>query len=100
MLTADKIKQLFRVLDEELRRKGVVGEVGICGGAVMCLVFKARPATKDVEAVFAPTREIRIGYLQLRTPAEVFDIIQTYYPRQLIPAKTQFLIEELLPRED
>jgi hypothetical protein len=40
-----------------------------------------------------------INYLQLRIPAEVFEIIQTYYPRQLIPAKTQFLIEELLPQE-
>ncbi len=37
-----------------------------------------------------------IDYLQLRAPAEVFDIIQAYYPKQLIPAKTQFLVEELL----
>ena len=167
MLSSDQIKQLFRVLDEELRNKGVVGEIGICGGAVMCLVFKARAATKDVDAVFAPTREIRdaaksmavrmgvpddwlndaakaffhvdppredvldlpnlrvwaptaqymlamkcvsarfdshdlddtkflIDYLHLRTPAEVCDIIQAYYPERLIPAKTQFLIEELL----
>ncbi len=43
---------------------------------------------------------ILIDYLNLRTPAEVFEIIQTYYPKQLIPAKTQFLVEELLPTED
>ena len=171
MLTSDQITQLFRALDEELCRKGVVGEVGICGGAVMCLVFQARRATKDVDAVFAPTQEIRnaakavaarlglpedwlndaakaffhvdppredvielpnlrvwaptarymlamkcisarfdshdledtrflIAYLQLRTPAEVFEIIQAYYPQRLIPPKTQFVIEELLPRPD
>lgn len=170
MLTADRITQLFRVLDEELRSRGVVGEVGICGGAVMCLVFQARPATKDVAAIFAPAQEIRdaakavaarmgiaedwlndaakaffhvdppredvlelpnlrvwaptarymlamkcvsarfdshdledtkflIDYLQIRTPAEVFDTVQAYYPKRLVPAKTQFLVEEILHRE-
>ena len=170
MLTIERIKQLFQALDEELRRKGVVGEVGICGGAVMCLVFQARRATKDVDAIFEPTQEIRtaaravatrlgvpedwlndaakaffhadppredvltlpnlrvwaptakymlamkcisarfdshdlddtkflIDYLQLRTASAVFDIIQTYYPQRLIPPKTQFLIEELLPEQ-
>lgn len=171
ILTSEQIKQLFQALDGELRKKGVLGEIGICGGAVMCLVFKARAATKNVDAVFAPTGEIRdaakaiasrmgipddwlndaakaffhvdppredvldlpnlrvwsptarymlamkcvsarfdshdlddtkflIDYLNLRTPAEVFDIIQTYYPQGLIPAKTQFLIEEVLSSEE
>jgi len=168
MLTVDRIRELFTALDDELRKKGVVGEVGICGGAVMCLVFQARRATKDVDAVFEPTQEIRdaakavaarcgvpedwlndaakaffhadppredvlslpnlrvwaptaaymlamkcvsarfdshdlddvkflIEYMGLESPAAVFGIIEVYYPKRLIPPKTQFLIEELLP---
>jgi len=171
MLDSELIKELFQALNEELSRLDVVGEIGICGGAVMCLVFEARQATKDVDGIFRPTREIRqasrrvadrfeidpdwlndaakafffadpprqdvlnlsnlhiwaptaqymlamkcvsarfdsldrddveflIQYLGLKTSEQVFEIIQRYYPRRLIPAKTQFLVEELLDNED
>jgi hypothetical protein len=167
VLTVDRIKELFSALDQELGKQGVIGEVGICGGAVMCLVFQTRRATKDVDAIFEPTREIRIAakavsarlgvpedwlndaakaffhadppredvlnlpnlrvwaptarymlamkcisarfdssdledtkflieYLQLQSPADAFEIIEAYYPKRLIPPKTQFLIEEIL----
>jgi hypothetical protein len=59
MLDANTIRRLFALLNEELATRGVVGEVGICGGAVMCLVFNARQSTKDVDGVFVPTQEIR-----------------------------------------
>ncbi|MCY3759984.1 MAG: hypothetical protein OXH50_01935 [Gemmatimonadetes bacterium] len=59
MLTVERIGELFAALDEELGRRDVIGEVGICGGAVMCLVFQARRATKDVNAIFEPADEIR-----------------------------------------
>ena len=59
MLDIALLKKLLRALNEELAKKKVVGEIGICGGAVMCLVFRARNATKDVDAVFEPTEEIR-----------------------------------------
>ena len=59
MLTAKKIHSLFSALDNELLRMGVKGEVGICGGAVMCLVFNARRSTKDIDAIFEPASEIR-----------------------------------------
>jgi hypothetical protein len=59
VLDAETIRELFAALDEELRARDVIGEIGLCGGAVMCLVFKARPATKDVDAIFEPTADIR-----------------------------------------
>lgn len=59
MLGVKLIRDLFKSLNEELARKNVVGEVGICGGAVMCLVYKARGSTKDVDAIFEPVKEIR-----------------------------------------
>jgi len=40
--------------------------------------------------------EFLVEYLGLKTPEEVFTIIRDYYPKELIPAKTQFLIEEIL----
>jgi hypothetical protein len=59
MLDTRTIKKLFKALNSELKKKDVVGEIGLCGGAVMCLVFNARAATKDIDAIFHPTREIR-----------------------------------------
>jgi len=149
MLDIDTIEKLFCALNEELGSRGVTGEVGICGGAVMCLVFKARTATRDVDGIFKPTREIReaaarvgralgvpenwlnyphlrvwaptaeymlamkcvsarfdthdqgdvvflIQHLGLRRPDDVLEIVCRYYPEGTVPAKTRFLLEELL----
>lgn len=166
MLTRERIRELLSALNEELQLRSVVGEVVLCGGAVMCLVFKARASTKDVDAIFAPPRILReaarkvarrlgaaedwlndaakgyflsdpprqavmalsnlrvwaptadymlamkcvsarfdthdrddvvflIGHLGLKTPSEVFEIVSRYYPRDRVPAKTRFLVEEI-----
>lgn len=166
MLSVSNIKKLFRALNDELKKSDVIGEIGICGGAVMCLVFQAREATKDIDGIFKPVKEIReaakrvahqnslpedwlndaakayfhidppkesvlefshlrvwapradymlamkatsarfdskdkddviflIKYLNLKNAKGVFTILEKYYPRSQIPAKTQFFIEEL-----
>lgn len=171
MLDTLLIKRLFKELNKELSKKEIIGEIGICGGAVMCLVYHARPATKDVDAIFEPTKEIRkasklvahkfgldehwlndavkgffhadppredvfnmshlrvwastadymlamkcisarfdtfdrddiiflISYLKFTEPEQVFDIIGKYYPHNKIPAKTKFLIEEIMQDSD
>lgn len=58
-LTAHDIRRLLELLGEELETAGVEGELYLVGGAVMCLAFDARAATRDVDALFRPTREIR-----------------------------------------
>src|SRR5688572_25022122 len=58
-MTAEEITQYLHELNDELRLLNIKGEVSLFGGAVMCLAFKARPATKDVDAIFEPVREIR-----------------------------------------
>ena len=59
MLTHDQIIKYLEELNHALKDMSAIGEVCIYGGAVMCLVFKSRPATMDVDAVFEPSRKIR-----------------------------------------
>ena len=59
MLTAPRIRQLLGVLNTELAGRAVQGELFLAGGAVMCLVFHAREATKDIDALLVPAGELR-----------------------------------------
>ncbi len=53
------IRRLFGLLNDELRQADTVGEVFLVGGAVMCMVYDARPSTRDVAAVFRPAATVR-----------------------------------------
>ena len=59
MLSADRIVDLLTRLDAELAREGVTGELFLVGGAVMTLALAARPATYDVDGIFAPADVVR-----------------------------------------
>jgi hypothetical protein len=58
-MTAEEIEQYLREVNDELALQNMKGEICLYGGAVMCLVFKARPATKDIDAIFEPVKFIR-----------------------------------------
>ena len=166
MLSAKQIQELFEVLNQKLFEQGEIGEIGIIGGAVMCLVYQTRQATRDIDAIFHPSHVIRkladeiateyhldsdwlndaakgylrdsfqkedvlqlsnlrvwapepsymlcmkcmsarwdthdredvislIRHLKLKNAKQVFEIIESFYPKNKIPPKTQFFIEEV-----
>jgi hypothetical protein len=53
------IIRAFKHLDNELRDRGIEGELFLVGGAVMCLAYNVRPSTRDVDAVFKPPQIMR-----------------------------------------
>jgi hypothetical protein len=71
VLSADKIRELFALLDQALAREDVVGEVYVVGGAVMTLAFSARPSTNDVDAVFTPKEIVRRAARRVARDADV-----------------------------
>ncbi len=172
MLDRKTIIKALSLLDEVLRRDGVIGEICIFGGAAMILAFDGKFSTRDVDAIFVPKSTVadaivsiadqlglpadwlndgvkgfvsekedftsedmpdfenlrvirpsaryllamkclasRIGgygergdisdikilckHLACKTPQSVTEIILDYYPPSQIPAKTQFLLEEI-----
>jgi hypothetical protein len=60
-LSKADIHSLFQQLNEQLVVEDVQGELYRVGGAVMCLVFQARETTRDVDAFFKPSRQLRLA---------------------------------------
>lgn len=60
-MNAEDIKRYLTELNDELRSMDVKGEICLYGGAVMALVYDARPDTEDVDAIFEPISAIRIA---------------------------------------
>lgn len=58
-MTKKQLKILFHDLSETLKVQGIMGEIGVVGGAAMVLGFNAREATKDVDAIFEPAEKVR-----------------------------------------
>lgn len=58
-LSKADILSLLRDLDAELAAADVHGEIHLVGGAVMCLVHEARPATRDLDGFFRPAKQLR-----------------------------------------
>jgi methylmalonyl-CoA mutase cobalamin-binding subunit len=58
-LGRNELLNAFELLDDELGRMGVEADLFVVGGAAMAVAYEARRATTDVDAVFAPSKEVR-----------------------------------------
>jgi hypothetical protein len=58
-LTRDELLSALHALSDKLGERGLTGELCLFGGTVMVLAFSARLATRDVDALFHPSTEIR-----------------------------------------
>jgi hypothetical protein len=56
---AEAIPGLLKALDGELEQRGVTADIYLVGGAAMALSFDSTRTTRDIDAVFAPTAEVR-----------------------------------------
>ncbi|MBM4368048.1 MAG: hypothetical protein FJ102_17680 [Deltaproteobacteria bacterium] len=59
LLDADAIAAALEALDVQLGKSGVRAELFLVGGAVLCVVHNARPATRDVDGWFVPATAVR-----------------------------------------
>jgi len=59
MLTREQILTALQAVSDQLGTQGITGEICLFGGTVMVLAFRARPSTKDVDAIFQPSQTIR-----------------------------------------
>ena len=58
-LSKDEIQKYFNLLNDELKSLNKHGQLLICGGAALTLVYNARDSTRDIDGIFEPKETFR-----------------------------------------
>lgn len=112
MLTKEQIENYLEELNSHLAEEGIIGEVVLCGGAVMTLAYDARLSTKDIDGIFAPSTAIRTiiktmavkynleedWFNDVKSLDEVFEILERYIPPARLTPLAGFFAEEIYNR--
>jgi len=83
-MSHDIILKYLEILNQKLEKKNISGEIFMVGGAVMCLAFKSRYSTFDIDAVFIPADEIQACVFEISReyniqPLWLNDIVYQYF---------------------
>jgi hypothetical protein len=73
VLARERILDLFAELDAELRTAGVRGDLFVVGGAAMTVAYDARPATRDVDAIWHPAGDVRAAAARVAAQQDDLD---------------------------
>ena len=58
LVSAEDLLAGLRRLGAKMARRGLTADVYVVGGAALVIAYRARPATRDIDAVFAPDSEV------------------------------------------
>jgi len=71
--STEEILGLLDALNDELKAAGIRGQINLVGGAVMCLAFRARESTRDLDASFTPSVAVLDAALRVSAKKNVPD---------------------------
>lgn len=72
-LNREQLLRALEELDKELAQQKVRAELFVVGGAAMAIAYDARRSTTDIDAIFVPTKEVRIAAERVAEKLQIRD---------------------------
>jgi hypothetical protein len=97
LLTREQIEAALALVDVELGRANERGSIYLVGGAVMCLVFRAREATRDVDGWFDDPGVVRAAAARVAETLQLPVDWLNDAAKGFLPAGARFEAWRMLP---